>query len=306
MARKKNFGAPTGTQQPCITEYIPGSIKRVWAVPIQYIEQFDEEHDTLPHWEEVIILNEGKEWKSYYFAPNTAIFKEEGKHSPSGPYYEQELRGFRPGSKKEVFEEIQRLMHGYYVLILEFWNKDARIWGSPTLPVQFVGSITSGNQRSSPQGTDWRFFRRSTSNLLHIQEPPDTVIMLESPCELISMADFRLYQWMLSSGDLQGIRVELNPNGYIAAILNYKNGLLFNPSGAMVEVMNHQQAPSFSPNRPAYVSILSHNITNGWEFRIEDLPVRLKTGETCQLTFSQTYSSTLIGAYSGAYSSAYN
>lgn len=304
--RKNYLGAPLGTEQPCIKDYFPGSVKNVWVIPLYEIDEFLYEGGSSEDWNDVIIVRDGYELKSYYFSPNTVIFTETGKDSPSGTYYEQKLQGFRPGNEQEVYNEIDRLHDGYYIVIMEMWNQRTRIWGTPLVPVQFIGSTTSGRSKTNPSGSDWNFYSRSTGLAPAITTPPLIQVVIPSPCERISNADFIFSRWVLDNGVLKGIKLQVNPNGLVDFIQQYKSGILKNENGIIVDTMTWSNSPLFAPNSPMYLPLGTPSPIAGWKFEISDLPVVLKTGQECAFDISQTFDPNMLGAYSPGYSDEYN
>jgi hypothetical protein len=142
------------TSFPTRPAYNPGGYTSFNFIPSIYITSF-------PGAENHVItsaITVSNPWLTGYSTYETLSFNEDTVKSGQGESYRPEVTGFVPGEYPEL-TELLHAMEQMKNFVLQITNNRGkiRIVGSPDMPLQFLSSFSSGDQRSSAKGYGLKF-----------------------------------------------------------------------------------------------------------------------------------------------------
>jgi hypothetical protein len=97
-------------------------------------------------------------WLQGYATYETLLFTEEVIKSAHGESYRPTLTGFIPGESAELADLIYSMEQVKdFVLLITDNRGRIRVAGSDTMPLEFSASFSSGDERSSTKGYNFKF-----------------------------------------------------------------------------------------------------------------------------------------------------
>ncbi len=147
----------------------------------------------------------GTAFLEYEFDPDQLGFFTETSSTPSGTKYRHIITGLRQGMKREVAEELQRLMGGAYVAIIRTFENQVLIVGSIASPLQFISEYTSGPARNDTHTNTWRFEAVSDRPAFHMNaniEPPDESVV---PVARLAVTESGACAYRITAGNSRNV-----------------------------------------------------------------------------------------------------
>ncbi|MEM6765667.1 MAG: hypothetical protein AAF655_12100 [Bacteroidota bacterium] len=232
--------------------------------------------------ESKLILPADSSWKTYYFAPDTCRFREAGKKSPNGLYFQLTLEGIHPDLRNEVDLELMNMQNGSYVAILSFYNGQTKLVGTPHSPLTLEPIIDTKTSREGSAAYSFKFTGKG-------RFPSPTILLQEEipvdPCAALNESDWSYDPWTLTNGVFNFLFVSPDVSGAIQNILTYPTGTIESPLGNVVDRLEYNSVSGvYGP-----LNIPGPTLQGVCRAIIRNIKVALKSGEICSHDFVQEY-----------------
>lgn len=227
----KTFATPQGVARTwCPEDVRPGSLKNIWAVPVEYIL-------TMPRrggiTSDPVQLIQSASMKLYDSEKGNASL--DRKPNKRG-YYEYTVTGSYLGIDVDIFAELDRMGWRHFALILEFFTSaPPMMLGSPEYPMIFdPGDFSTDKLRSGALKGNWKFEGAAPPSAMPIfmdptQPIPNEELLIIPRIQLnIDDSDLSNTRWHYDGSTWDGNSISANPDATFIATLE-----AFDPTGVM-------------------------------------------------------------------------